>query len=151
MWRDLRAQHAAELPAGAHAAKSFRGALLQIMLADLSMSLDNVLAVAGAARDHPMVLVFGLLLSIALTGLAASWIARMLSRAPWVGYIGLVVVIYVALHMVWDGHRNVVIDLHLTRQYNAIAPSALEITPAEVAAHRAHKKDAQAPASQPAQ
>lgn len=136
MWRDLRLRHAADPSACAPVAKSFGGALLQIMLADLSMSLDNVLAVAGAARDHPALLVFGLLLSIALTGLAASWIARMLTHVRWIAYLGLVVVIYVALHMIWDGHRNVVIDLHATRQYNAVVPPGFRITPAEIAAHR---------------
>ncbi len=143
MWRDLRAAHlaAADAEGGHAAAKSFGGALLQIMLADLSMSLDNVLAVAGAAREHPALLVFGLILSIALMGLAAEWIARMLNRARWMGYLGLVVVVYVALHMVWDGHRVLVIDMHETARYNAIAPQALQITPAEIAAHKAeHRK-----------
>ena len=143
MWRDLRAAHlaAADAEGGHAAAKSFGGALLQIMLADLSMSLDNVLAVAGAAREHPALLVFGLILSIALMGLAAEWIARMLNRARWIGYLGLVVVVYVALHMVWDGHRVLVIDMHETARYNAIAPQALQITPAEIAAHKAeHRK-----------
>ena len=137
MWRDLRAAHqAASAEGGQGAAKSFGGALIQIMLADLSMSLDNVLAVAGAARNHPALLVFGLILSIALMGLAAEWIARMLNRARWIGYVGLVVVVYVALHMVWDGHRGLVIDMHETARYNAIAPQALQITPAEIAAHK---------------
>ena len=76
---------------------------MQIMLADLSMSLDNVLAVAGAAREHPALLVFGLILSIALMGMAAEWIARMLNRVRWIGYLGLVVVVYVALHMISAG------------------------------------------------
>jgi YjbE family integral membrane protein len=139
MWRDLRARHRA--PAAGSAvtpAKSFAQALVQIMLADLSMSLDNVLAVAGAARNQPALLVFGLLLSIALTGVAASWIARFLERMRFLGYLGLVVVIYVALHMIWDGHRTVVMDLGLVRQYNAFAPRELEITPAEMAEHQAH-------------
>jgi len=142
MWRDLRAHHRAVDAAAGHPArpaKSFMGALIQIMLADLSMSLDNVLAVAGAARGHPYLLVFGLLLSIALMGIAASWIARMLSRMRLLGYVGLVIVVFVGLHMVWDGHRTVVMDLNLVRQYNAIAPAQLEITPAEVKAHQAHK------------
>ena len=114
------------------------------MLADLSMSLDNVLAVAGAARQHPALLVFGLILSIALMGVAAEWIARMLNRARWIGYIGLVVVIYVALHMIWDGHRDLVIDMNQTARYNAVAPAFLRITPAEVAAHRAERAGAHA-------
>jgi YjbE family integral membrane protein len=141
MWRDLHSRHQAE-GAGveAPAAKSFGAALLQIMLADLSMSLDNVLAVAGAAREHPALLVFGLVLSIALMGMAASWIARLLNRMRWIGYVGLLVVAYVALNMIWDGHRNVVIDLHASRQYNALAPSSLQITPDEIARHQAEKR-----------
>jgi YjbE family integral membrane protein len=138
MWRDLRAAHhaASDFP-GTAPARSFGGALLQIMLADLSMSLDNVLAVAGAARDHPALLVFGLLLSIVLVGAAADWIARVLNRMRWIGYLGLIVVIYVALHMVWDGYRGVMIDLGEVARYNAAVPRALQITPAEIAGHRA--------------
>ena len=148
MWRDLRAharaqkQAAAAGSSGAQAApaKSFGSALLQIMLADLSMSLDNVLAVAGAAREHPGLLVFGLILSIALMGLAASWIAKLLHRWRWIGYVGLLVVVYVALHMIWDGYRGVVIDMNRTAQYNAAMPAPLEITPQEIADHRRHKR-----------
>jgi YjbE family integral membrane protein len=147
MWRDLRVQarlHREAIEAGAPTfrqphAKSFAGALLQIMLADLSMSLDNVLAVAGAARDHPAVLVFGLMLSIALTGIAASWIARFLNRARWLGYVGLAVVIWVALHMIWDGSRGLVIDMNRTAQYNAAMPAPLRITPEQVKAHKEHR------------
>jgi YjbE family integral membrane protein len=140
MWRDLRAAHQAEdAGSGVRPAKGFGGALLQIMLADLSMSLDNVLAVAGAARDHPALLVFGLILSIGLMGVAAEAIARLLNRARWIGYLGLVVVVYVALHMVWDGHRGLVIDMHDTALYNSVAPQALRITPAEIARHEAQR------------
>ena len=67
------------------------------------MSLDNVLAVGGAAREHPWVLVFGLTLSIALTAFAASWIARLLQRHHWLGYLGLAIIVYVALEMIWRG------------------------------------------------
>jgi YjbE family integral membrane protein len=146
MWRDLRAAHHAEneTAPGVRPAKSFAGALVQIMLADLSMSLDNVLAVAGAARQHPALLVFGLIVSIALMGVAASWIAKVLNRVRWIGYVGLLVVIYVALHMIWDGHRGLVIDMHETAQYNAVAPNFLKITPAEVAAHEAERASARA-------
>jgi YjbE family integral membrane protein len=139
MWRDLGAHHRAKAGDAARPAKGFGAALLQIMLADLSMSLDNVLAVAGAAREHPALLVFGLLLSIGLMGVAASWIARFLGRMRWLGYVGLLVVVYVALNMIWDGHRTVVMDLGLVRQYNAVAPKQLEIQPADVARHKAHK------------
>jgi YjbE family integral membrane protein len=139
MWRELTQHH--KPPAdhtGAAPAKSFASALTQIMLADLSMSLDNVLAVAGAAREHPALLVFGLLFSIALMGVAASFIARMLNRMRWLGFVGLAVVVYVALNMIWAGHRDVIMDLKLVRQYNDVAPSQLEITPADVAEHKAH-------------
>jgi predicted tellurium resistance membrane protein TerC len=71
------------------------------------MSLDNVLAVGGAAREHPWVLVFGLSLSIALTALAASWIARLLHRHHWLGYLGLAIIVYVALGMVWRGWNEI--------------------------------------------
>ena len=67
------------------------------------MSLDNVLAVAGAAREHPVVLVFGLVLSIALMGAAASFIARLLERYRWIAYVGLAIILYVALRMIWEG------------------------------------------------
>jgi YjbE family integral membrane protein len=141
MWRDLRGQHKGEATTAAPpASKSFGRALLQITLADLSMSLDNVLAVAGAARGHPALLVFGLILSIALMGIAASWIARLLSRMRWIGYVGLLVVAYVALNMIWDGHRNVVIDMHKTASYNAFMPSALAITPDDIARHQAERR-----------
>ncbi len=67
------------------------------------MSLDNVLAVAGAAREHPIVLIFGLVLSIALMGLAASFIAGLLQRYRWIAYVGLAIILYVALRMIWEG------------------------------------------------
>jgi len=111
--------------------KTFGQALLQILIADLSMSLDNVLAVAGAAREHPLVLALGLLLSIALMGVAATWIAKLLHKHRWIGYVGLFVVLYVALHMIWDGHRKVVHDLHLEAAYNQIMPGPMDmVTPA---------------------
>ena len=159
MWRDLRAGHsgmddvaeagledatgtsdnpaaAAQLAAKAPT-KSFRGAFLQILLADVSMSLDNVLAVAGAAREHPAILVFGLLFSIALMGVAATWIARLLHKYAWIGYIGLVIVLYVALSMMWQGHRQIVVDTGNTAAYNAFMP-AFDISPAEAEALRNH-------------
>ena len=77
------------------------------MLADISMSLDNVLAVAGAAREHLDVLAIGLLLSVALMGAAAGLIARLLDRFRWISYLGLAVVIYVALSMIWSGSHDV--------------------------------------------
>ncbi len=111
MYRELRPAKG-EAYAGAQAlgskesggpAKTVRGAIVQVALADVSMSLDNVLAVAGAAREHFWTLVFGLALSIGLMGLAANWIAGLMERRPWIAYIGLVVVTYVALSMIYEG------------------------------------------------
>jgi YjbE family integral membrane protein len=87
--------------------KTFAQAAWQIVLADVSMSLDNVLAVAGAARDHPAALVFGLGLSIVLMGVAASLIARLLNRHRWIAYVGLAIIFYVALDMIWRGAHDV--------------------------------------------
>jgi YjbE family integral membrane protein len=92
---------------GAAPAKSMRQAIIQIVIADVSMSLDNVLAVAGAAHDHPNILVFGLILSVALMGLAATFIANMLKRYPWIAYFGLAVILYVSLDMIWRGWSEV--------------------------------------------
>jgi YjbE family integral membrane protein len=142
MWRELRAQATAEeaqaeavLGAAAAAephgapAKTLRGALVQILIADVSMSLDNVLAVAGAAREHPAILALGLLVSVALMGAAASAIARLLHRFRWIGYLGLAIVFYVALHMMWEGHRDLVRDLGETQQYNRLMPNLFDIRP----------------------
>lgn len=131
MWRDLRAQTRTETHE-LKPAKSFAQAFLQILLADISMSLDNVLAVAGAAHDHPAVLFFGLLLSIVLMGVAANAVSRLLNRSPWIGYIGVTIVLYVALHMMWEGYRGVVVDLNKVGYYNALVPDWLDIQPAEV-------------------
>jgi YjbE family integral membrane protein len=119
MWRELRTSHEAEMAAeealantdinadGAIAAgaprKTLAQATWQILIADVSMSLDNVLAVAGAAREHPYVLIFGLLLSIALMGVAASYIARLLENHRWIAYVGLAVILYVAIEMCYRG------------------------------------------------
>ncbi len=89
------------------AAKSLRQAVVQIILADVSMSLDNVLAVAGAGRDHPMVVVFGLTFSVLLMGAAAMMVARLLARHRWIAYLGLAVVLLVALRMIWEGSHQV--------------------------------------------
>lgn len=121
LWRELRdggrleeeAEAAAEAaldgkqPLSAPPQKTFRDAVTQIVIADVSMSLDNVLAVAGAAREHIIVLIFGLALSVALMGLAASLIARLLHRHRWVAYAGLAIIVYVALRMIWDGGQEV--------------------------------------------
>ena len=89
--------------AAARRRKTFAQAAWQIIIADVSMSLDNVLAVAGAAREHPGVLVIGLMLSIALMGLAASFIARLLQKHRWIAYVGLAIILYVALDMIYRG------------------------------------------------
>ena len=109
MWRELRGPNAADTEAALRAGeahvpqKSFAQAAWQIVLADVSMSLDNVLAVAGAAREHPLALVFGLGLSIVLMGVAANFIARLLNRHRWIAYVGLAIILYVALDMIWRG------------------------------------------------
>jgi YjbE family integral membrane protein len=151
MWKELREQAVhdeADAEAvldgdpttepAARPVKSFRAAFVQILIADLSMSLDNVLAVAGAAREHPGILVFGLILSIALMGVAATYIASLLHKHRWIGYIGLAVVLYVALSMVWEGHRNAVVKLEAVDSYNAVMPGFLDISPEEAAEHRLH-------------
>jgi YjbE family integral membrane protein len=112
--------------------KTFGAALVQIMIADITMSLDNVLAVAGAAHDHPWIMVFGLVLSIALMGVAATYIAKMLHRYRWIGYLGLVIVLYVALHMIWDGYRSTVVRTANVGQHNAAVPAMLEVSQEEL-------------------
>jgi YjbE family integral membrane protein len=102
----LGAEHAGH-KLGKAPPKTMGQAVVQIVLADLSMSLDNVLAVAGIARDHAWVLVFGLVLSVALMGAAATLIANLLRRWPWLVYIGLAIIFYVACHMIYDGTLKV--------------------------------------------
>ena len=92
---------------GLRAAKSFASAAWGVALADVSMSLDNVLAVAGAARDHPWVLVFGLVLSVILMGVAANFIARYIERYRWIAWVGLLVILWVALKMIYEGAGHV--------------------------------------------
>jgi YjbE family integral membrane protein len=101
-----RLEHGRPMPATVPQ-KSFRQAVVQIVIADVSMSLDNVLAVAGAAREHEIVLIFGLALSVALMGLAASLVAQLLRRYHWIAYLGLAIILYVALRMIWDGAHEV--------------------------------------------
>jgi YjbE family integral membrane protein len=115
MYRELRHEprHAAvgaavsgsDADAGRHL--GFWGAIVQIIIADVSMSLDNVLAVAGAAKGHTGVLIIGLAIAIALMALAASYIARLLARMPWLTWVGLLIVLYVALEMIWRGSYEV--------------------------------------------
>lgn len=87
----------------AHKPKLLRQAIGQIIFADLSMSLDNVLAVAGAAKSNMTALVFGLILSVVLMGVASNFVAKLLSRFRWIGWIGLAIIVYVALDMIWEG------------------------------------------------
>src|SRR5688500_18566358 len=89
--------------AGLKPAKSFAGAVWAVAIADVSMSLDNVLAVAGAAREHPGILIVGLVFAVGLMGVAANIIARYIERYKWIAYIGLLVILYVALKMIYDG------------------------------------------------
>jgi YjbE family integral membrane protein len=111
MWRELHPKRGADTPndtsdddvSGLRPAKSFAGAAWAVALADVSMSLDNVLAVAGAAREHPGILIIGLILSVALMGLAANIIAKYIERFRWIAYIGLAVIVYVAVKMIYDG------------------------------------------------
>jgi YjbE family integral membrane protein len=119
MWRELTQTSAEEAEAleamtsedtnadgtvaGKAPRKTFAQAAWQIVIADVSMSLDNVLAVAGAARDHTEVLIFGLILSIGLMGLAATFIAKLLQRHRWIAYVGLLIILYVALEMIYRG------------------------------------------------
>jgi YjbE family integral membrane protein len=123
MWRELRSSPTIEEQAtealvdldidadgqiaGRAPRKTFGEAARQIVIADVSMSLDNVLAVAGAAREHPYVLVFGLGLSIALMGLAAGLIARLLQTHRWIAYVGLAIILYVALEMIYRGAHEI--------------------------------------------
>jgi YjbE family integral membrane protein len=121
MYRELRdgSGHAHEPDAEAHAEadegaatpgmprKTMGQAITQILVADVSMSLDNVLAVAGAAKEHPYILILGLAISVVLMGVAASLIARLLDRHRWIAWVGLLIILYVALEMIWEGTNQV--------------------------------------------
>ena len=126
MWRELRASHAhqakfqnlsaastIDAASTAGRQKTLGQAIWQITIADVSMSLDNVLAVAGAAREHPVILIFGLGLSIALMGFAASFIARLLEKHRWVAYVGLLIILYVAFDMSYRGALEVWRDVNV--------------------------------------
>jgi YjbE family integral membrane protein len=118
-WREIRAGHAQreeeaekaledDPTAAVVPGKTLRQAVTQIIIADISMSLDNVLAVAGAAQQETWVMVVGLALSIVLMALAATLIARLLHKYHWISYIGLLIIVYVALKMIWDGSSEVI-------------------------------------------
>ena len=113
MWRELRPAGDGESGgspeiegdehSGLRPAKSFAAAVWAVAIADVSMSLDNVLAVAGAARDHPGIMIVGLIFAVALMGLAANIIAKYIERYRWIAYVGLAVILYVAVKMMYDG------------------------------------------------
>lgn len=124
MYRELRGGHDAESEAtqealanadlnadgavaGGVPRKTFRQAAIQIIVADVSMSLDNVLAVAGAAKDHPTVLIIGLVLSVALMGLASTFVARIITKYRWIANIGVAIILYVAVKMIYEGYEQV--------------------------------------------
>jgi YjbE family integral membrane protein len=102
MWRELR-QHAGHEQQDDRSSRTFGAAVFAVALADVSMSLDNVLGVAGAARDHPAILVFGLVFSVAVMGLAANLVARVIDRHRWIAFVGLAVILWVAGSMIYDG------------------------------------------------
>ena len=105
MWRELRSDHKTHAD-GLKPAKSFAAAAWAVAVADVSMSLDNVLAVAGAARAHPGILIIGLILSVVLMGVAANLLARVIGRYRWIAYLGLAVILFVALKMIYEGWIN---------------------------------------------
>ena len=117
MYRDIGGHGVGESPgspeiegdehSGVRPAKSFASAAWAVAVADVSMSLDNVLAVAGAARDHPGILIVGLIVAVALMGVAANFIAKYIERYRWIGWVGLAVIVYVAGKMIWDGFNEV--------------------------------------------
>jgi YjbE family integral membrane protein len=117
MYRDVTRTETAESPgspeivgdenSGIPAAKSFAAAAWSVAIADVSMSLDNVLAVAGAAREHPGILIVGLIFAVALMGIAANIIAQYIERYRWIAWVGLAVIVYVAGKMIWEGWHEV--------------------------------------------
>ena len=116
MWRELRQPQecspgseeiVGDEHSGLRPAKSFAAAVWAVAVADISMSLDNVLAVAGAAREHPGILIVGLIFAVALMGVAANVIARYIERYRWIAWIGLIVILWVAVKMIWDGYHDV--------------------------------------------
>ncbi len=117
MYRDVTRSESTESPgspeitgdenSGIPAAKSFAGAAWSVAVADVSMSLDNVLGVAGAAKDHPGIMVVGLIFAVALMGLAANIIAKYIERYRWIAWVGLAVIVYVAGKMIWEGWHEV--------------------------------------------
>jgi YjbE family integral membrane protein len=117
MWRDIKGHGAGDSAgspevigdeqSGVVAAKSFASAAWGVAIADVSMSLDNVLAVAGAAREHPGILIVGLIFAVAMMGVAANILAKYIERYKWIAWVGLLVILYVAGKMIWDGWHDV--------------------------------------------
>jgi YjbE family integral membrane protein len=106
LWRDLSRIRVVDGSSESGATKTIGRALWQIVIADVSMSLDNVLAVAGAAMDHPAIMAAGLAISVLLMGSAAAVVARLLERYRWLAYVGLTVILYVAAKMIWHGAHD---------------------------------------------
>ena len=129
MFRELQRGHQPEMTEAELAAqapgerKTLKGAIIQILVADVSMSLDNVLAVAGAAKEHLWVLVVGLGISVILMGVAATFIARLLERHRWIAWVGLLVILYVAVQMMWTGGGEVLPYLNGTSATPPAAPA----------------------------
>ncbi len=121
MYRDLAVDHATDSPgspeiegdadSGLKPAKSFAAAAWAVAVADVSMSLDNVLAVAGAAKDHPGILIVGLIFAVALMGVAANIIAKYIERYKWIAWVGMAVIVYVACKMIYDGWTDPVLGV----------------------------------------
>jgi predicted tellurium resistance membrane protein TerC len=119
MWRELRhsgqsggsPEVSGDEDSGLKPAKSFAAAAWAVAVADVSMSLDNVLAVAGAAREHPGILIIGLLLAVALMGVAANILAKYIERYRWIAWLGLLVIVYVAGKMVYEGFVDPAVGL----------------------------------------
>lgn len=114
MYRDIRHMEKKKHDDGHHEppAKTLMSAIMQIVIADVSMSLDNVLGVAGVARDNMVSMAIGLVMSVLLMGAAASFVARLTTRYVWIAYLGLAVVFYTALHMIWDGAHDLMGAAH---------------------------------------
>lgn len=110
MWKDIyghtsmaAGQEAADALGGQAKAATFGGALLSIVLADVTMSLDNVLTVAAVAKHAPAIMVFGLILSVLLMGIAATFIAGLVQKHRWIALVGIIVIVLAAIRMVWEG------------------------------------------------
>ncbi len=112
LWREIHDQGEDESLSSNNQPKTFKAAVVQVVIADLSMSLDNVLAVAGAARHHTWVLVVGLAVSVGLMAVASTYIAKLLQRHHWIAYVGLLVIFYIAGVMIWEGAHQVMNEVN---------------------------------------